>query len=539
MQALSRTPTSGLSFFLLTLLRQHKRLQILSLWKQTKVWSLSGLICVFASASVGQDIGEPLSAIDWLSRSIEPEKTTEPPIANDVTTPQVTVTPLDRPSKDRFGLLPASVTGLPPTIWANSDEQTLVMLARAERVETLPALQDFLRVMMLAEADPPLGAGPDGALFLARIDKLLDLGALEPAKSLIEEANPDTPALFRRWFDVALLNGTEDQACNALRTAPSVAPTVSARIFCLARNGDWNAAALTLNTHRVLGDITPQEEALLSRFLDTDLFEGEPALPRPERVSPLVFRMREAIGEPLITANLPLAFAHADLRTTTAWKSQLGAVERLARHGAISENVMQDVYTARTPAASGGIWDRAKAIQQFDAALKSSNMNAIAATLPDAWDAMKTAQAEVLFAKLYAADLQEFPLQGDADVLAFEIGLLSKDYELVARNATGTDKDPYLVALARGTPQEVRTTDTLRIGIQAAFNGAPPPQTLTALVDDGKLGEALLRAMAIFHEGYAGDVRSVTDALSLFRSVGLEDLARRAALQLLILERAA
>jgi len=135
---------------------------------------------------------------------------------------------------------------------------------------------------MLAEADPPLGAGPDGALFVARVDKLLDLGALEQAKSLIEAAEPDTAPLFRRWFDVALLTGTEDAACSVVKSTPSIAPTYSARIFCLARNGDWNAAALTLNTHRALGDITAEEDALIARFLDPELFEGEPPLDPPE-----------------------------------------------------------------------------------------------------------------------------------------------------------------------------------------------------------------------------------------------------------------
>jgi len=41
----------------------------------------------------------------------------------------------------------------------------------------------------------------------------------------------------------------------------------------------------------------------------------------------------------------------------------------------------------------------------------------------------------------------------------------------------------------------------------------------------------------LFEAGSEGDLRSVTDALSLFRSVGLEDVARRAALQLMILDR--
>lgn len=483
---------------------------------------------------------EPMSAIEWLSRSVETTPLFEAPAVGDATAPNITVTPLDRPSKDPIGLLPSEVTGLPSTIWAASDEAVLVDLVRAERVDTLPALQEFLNVLMLAEADPPQGAGVDGALFLARVDKLLDLGALETAQSMIEQADPNTGPLFRRWFDVALLTGTEDDACEAMRDTPSIAPTYPARIFCLARNGDWAAAALTLNTHRVLGDITQQEEALLSRFLDPELYEGEPALTPPDRVSPLTFRMHEAIGEPLITANLPLAFAHADLRSTTAWKSQLEAAERLARHGAVSENVLLKHYTARTPAASGGIWDRAEAMQRFDVAMTARDPVSVARALPGAWVAMQQARAEVQFAKLYGAALQDLPLSGQAAVITFEIGLLSPQYEEVALEAaeTGADFDPFLIGVARGMPQNLPANSRRALAIQEAFDSTPPPPELQRLVDDGKLGEALLRALALFEAGSDGDLRSVTDALSLLRSVGLEDVARRASLQLMLLDRA-
>ncbi len=480
-----------------------------------------------------------MSAIEWLSRSVEEAPLYEPPVTDNAQTPGVTVSALDAPSKDPVGLLPNAVTGLPRTIWSGSDEAVLVDLVRAESVEMLPALQDFLKVLLLAEADPPQDAGSEGALFLARVDKLLDLGALEPAKSMIEQATPDTPQLFRRWFDVALLTGTEDDACTAMGKTPSIAPTYPARIFCLARNGDWPAAALTLNTHRILGDITEQEEALLSRFLDPELYEGEPPLTAPARVSPLTFRMHEAIGEPLITANLPLAFSHADLRATTAWKSQLEAAERLARHGAVSENVLLKHYTARTPAASGGIWDRADAIQRFDVAMTARDPQSVARNLPAAWDAAQEARAEVQFAKLYGATLQDLPLSGDAARTAFRIGLLSADYETVAIAAADAGFDPFLISIARGQMQDIRASTPRARAIQAAFTGTPPPARLQTLVDEGKLGEALLRALALFDAGADGDLRSVTDALALLRAVGLEDVARRAALQLMILDRSA
>ena len=126
---------------------------------------------------------------------------------------------------------------------------------------------------------------------------------------------------------------------------------------------------------------------------------------------------------------------------------------------------------------------------------------------------------------------------GDAASIAFQVGLLSPEYEGVAIEAaqTGADFDPFLIAIARGLPAAARTPRER--AIQAVFYNAPPPEALQSLLDQGKTGEALLRAIALFDAGAEGDLRSVTDALAVLRAVGLEDVARRAALQLLILDR--
>lgn len=507
-------------------------------------WRTAIMGALMSTAALAQDEA-PLSAIDWLSDSVtpaaappsppRPPRINEPAVTSSATPPPVTVTTLDGPSPDPVGLLPSDVTGLPRNLWASSDEATLVTLTSAQSLPALPAVQDFLVVLMLAEADPPLGAGPNGALFLARVDKLLDLAALQEAQALLEQAGGETPDQFRRLFDVALLTGTEDSACRLMQTRPSVAPTFSARIFCLARNGDWTAAALTLNTHRVLGDITEEEEMLISRFLDPELYEGDAGLPTPARITPLVFRMREAIGEAILTDGLPLAFAHADLRDTAGWKAQLEAAERLVQSGAVDANVMQDLFTSRTPSASGGIWDRVDAFQRFDVAMQSGDPQAVARQLPAAWDAIRDMRSEVAFATLYAADLQRLPLTGEAANLAVTIGLLSQDYETVALQ--GADVPPFLAALARGVPQDARANTPDERAVQAAFNGTPPSEEIAALIADGKLGEALLRNLATFDMASQGDTQAITDALAVLRAVGLEDVARRAALEYLLLER--
>jgi hypothetical protein len=498
-----------------------------------------GAALVTATPLAAQD---PLSSIDWLSQD-RPAITVidEAPVASDATAPDIRVTPLDPQSKDPVGLLPSEVTGLARNIWAASREEDLVELIRLDRRESLPAIREFVKMLMLAQADPPLGATNEGALFLARVDKLVEQGAIEQAKALIELATPDTAAVFQRWFDVSLLMGTEDAACRAMNDQPALAPNYLARIFCQARGGEWALAVLSLNTHRVLGDITETEHATLSRFLDPELFEGEPPLPAPRDVTPLTFRLHEAFGEPLLTAGLPLAFAHADLRGNNAWRVQLEAAERLARQDAVSENVLQKFYTARTPAASGGIWDRAAAVIRLDNAVTDGDSEAVNRHLPAAWDAMKQARTEVPFAKLYADDLLDMDLSGEALTIARRLGLLTSAYLSVAERIIADDDgfDPFLIAIATGTAPDVPASAPRALAIQAAFADATPPVDLQALVANGKTGEAMLRAVNLFNEGFAGDARSLTDALALFLQVGLDDLARRAALQLMILDRAA
>jgi hypothetical protein len=369
------------------------------------------------------------------------------------------------------------------------------------------------------------------------VDKLLDLGLVEEASALLALAGTASPELFRRAFDVALLLGSEDSACDAMRARPDVAPTFPARIFCLARGGDWTAAALTLGTTRALGQLAPGEEELLSRFLDPDLYEEDGALAPPTRPSPLVFRMFEAVGEPLPTGTLPRAFAHADLRPTSGWKAQVEAAERLARTGAIDPNRLLGLYTERSPAASGGVWERVRAVQALDAALTAGDAAAVAAALPRAWDEMHPVGLSPALSAMTADRLAPLAaeIEGGAGTIAFRLALLSPEYEAAAVARAPADREErLLVAIARGETLP-RPEGSVALALAGLGKGALPPARAAALIDRGQLGEALLFALDDLAAGRAGDPRRLADALATFRAVGLEGTARRAALEYLIL----
>lgn len=511
----------------------------------------ASLVCGLISLTAAQ-ADTPLSAIDWLSQSVEVTSVVagsnrsplpqvpdgEKPVSSDAVPEPVTVTVLGGTNLDAVGLLPTRVTGLPQNLWGMGLTQDIAVAITVERAEALPTLRQLLVTILLAEASPPVDSTGSGQLLIARVDKLLALGALEQAQALLAATNATEPALFQRAFDVGLLTGTEDKQCKVLLESPALSATFPARIFCIARSGDWAAAALSLRTGVTLGDVTPEDEALLSRFLDPDLYEGEPALPRPARMTPLTWRLFEAVGETLSTTNLPIAFAHADLSDQSGLKAQIEAAERLASAGAIAPNLLLGLYTKDDPAASGGVWDRVAAFQRFDEALASNEAEKVAAALVPVWAAMEDQRLEVAFATLYADRLMTLDLQGAAGALAFEIGLLSPSYERIAAAHQTTDKrEVFLKGLANGSVEGLAAPDGMARAIAPAFTSITLAENSAALLDDARLGEALLLAIDQITRGVTGELRGITDGLALLRHVGMEDAARRTALELMLLER--
>lgn len=515
------------------------------------VWWACWLVLAHGAPLAAQDSGAPLSAIDWLSETVSaPADGTglainEPPVTGQGgALPQpVATTALDGPTPDAVGLIAPAVSGLPRDLWGGGRTLEIAAWLTTDRAGDLPALRQLFLTILLAEVDAPADAGGRGDLLQARIDKLLALGALEQAAALIEAAGATTPALFRRAFDVALLTGDGDRACAAMADMPHLAPTVPAKIFCLARSGDWNTAALTLHTAEALGEITPDQASMLARFLDPDLFEGEPVPPAPVPVTPLDWKIYEAVGEPLATDGLPVAFSYAEISPRAGWKAQIEAAERLTRAGTVPPNLLLGLYTEREAAASGGVWDRVEAFQDFEAAMAGGDPARIGESLIAVWALMEAAELEVPFSMLFGKALTDLPktgqpLTGHAAGIALRIELLSLHADRAARqHPPTTPEEAFLVGLASGDITGLVPPDSLGRAVALAFQAPAPSGEAQALIDSNRTGEAILVAIDNIDRGVQGDLRGVTEGLSLLRLVGLESVARRTALELMILER--
>lgn len=500
----------------------------------------------------------PLSASDWLSGSVqqpdtisswrpgdprppELQRKTKRDIARTGSVEPVGVTRLGEGNADGKGTVSPRAAGLPSGLWGSSDSATLIRLIRASNPR-LPAMRRLERRLLAAQLRAPSAeAGHEGALFLARVDKLLDMGATGAARELLRAAGPGDPERFRRLFDIALLSGDEAEACETMDRTPGVAPSFPARIYCLALGGDWAAAALVFHGAETLGRIDPQMTALLARYLDDSYADSTDELPPPQVVTPLDLRLHDAIGQPLPSSALPLAFALADMDQNGGWKARLDSAERLARAGAIPASQLRTIYLEQKPAASGGVWDRAAAVQQLAQALAARDGAATAAALPPAFDAMIAAGLGPALADMVGAETGAMRLTGPAGRIALWLALQAGQPQVMTdAPADAPAFDAWLLRFAAGEPEsapppgegEERAAVLFPAFLGPSEKDVPPDAAQLILAD--KRGEALLAAIADTDAGLDGDLPRAARGLKLLRVLGQQDIARQAMVELVL-----
>ncbi len=456
-----------------------------------------------------------------------------PRVPGDPDDGDVTVSSIGSIRKDAIGLVPARAMGLPRWLWSESDPERLNRLVADLPNQSLPAIQTLVTGVLLVEANPPADAARDGDFLLARVDKLMAMGAIDEAGALIEQVRTPDPATFARAFDIALLVGREDRACAALAAQPDARPSFAIRVFCLARAGEWNAAALTLESASALSEVSRDQDTLLALLLDPDLRE-ELEAPRPTPVTPLDFFMLRAIEKPIPTTPLPLPFAHADIDGGSGWRAQITAAERLARAGAIDGERLLDIYRSRRPAASGGVWDRVAAVQSLLSALDGGDEAEVAEALPDAWRRLKSAGLGVAAAEAVAPEIRWLRLDGEARRAATEMIYLTTEAESAARAMDPANpKEALMRAIALGEAPATPPPGIIDRAVARAFAAPPAPADAATR---SLLGEEILSISARFRRGRDTPPADLTSALRTLRELGLERAAREAALQLVILD---
>ncbi|MGB0661892.1 MAG: hypothetical protein ACPGNV_17180 [Mangrovicoccus sp.] len=399
------------------------------------------------------------------------------------------------------------------------------------RTQDAPAAQNLALSLLLAEADSSVSNGDLlGDLLAARATALIRLGALPQAEQLLIRAGAQhLPQIFDLWLNAALLLGTEDKPCRHLAEQSSLSSDLVLRSFCLGRAGRWSTAELTYQTGVALGAISGLEAQLLAEFLDPDLAEenaqdlARRSMPTPP--SPIVFRIFEALGRPLETLHLPLAYAWSDLRPEIGWQAQIRAAERLSRRAVLDPNFSLGLFTAEPPAASGGAWDRLRALQDLESAIRTGGDASQPLIIAAA--RYKSAGLEPAFARMIYSQIQDLTLSPKAQNTALRLAILAGELpDAPAESA------PIELRLAHALAADT----TLPEDLKGSFHQALARSfTASAPAVQSRIGESLLASLTLLAPDSVADFEDISGALSLMRSAGQDSRARWIAAQLALL----
>ena len=472
-------------------------------------------VCLALASPAHTQNEVPLSAIDWLSLpGLAPltEELVEPSLkSSDDTMTNITVTELALTETKSYGLIPAKISGIPKDFWTDLEPNMLGQLLGSLSTAGLPTTNELLLRALLAETDG------NEAVLTARVQALLDRGAVHAAISLLEQSGINTPATFSLHSQSALLIGNNKRMCQFLISKPYLSKDEALKIYCLAREGDWGLAVLTYFTLDALNTFNPTISALLKVDLDPELIGELSLAPTVSmKLSELEFRLRESAGKRPPTQGLPLRFAYMDLSETTGWKQQLEAAEKLAIMSTLPANKLLEYYLKGSPSATGGIWERVRTVQSLDETFSDPILDPTQ-DLEKFWVATENTHLAPVFARAWSDKLSSYQVSETGDHTLFKMQILS-----------GGSHVSFLEAMERLHHQNPKILSKTYTNLLTQFedkNISPIPFR----------SSSVLRAIRLVEDAMEGNEPALYEAIMLIRCMGLTPMAEQLALDFMIL----
>ena len=316
---------------------------------------------------------EPMSAIDWLAKKINdpPVFYTYPSEIDENSNIEIEKMVLPNISKNSIGIYPSIKIGINSDIWKNNNEIEISTILKKIRISDLYYLNRFLKRILLIESDPPIIAVDkkfSGTLFLRqRILKLIQMGALDDAEALILDAEPIfDPNLTDLWSEISFLTYRFERFCKAILNGYHNSLDPAHKIICLARSGDWNAAALSLATYSSINEIDSDHEKLLINYLDHEAELEIINKDKCEENKSVIIYLCNFSNINMQFPNYGVKFLYNNLGRGKSIRSRIVASEELVKSGALNPNILFYTYKIKQPSTSGGVWARAKFVQELD-----------------------------------------------------------------------------------------------------------------------------------------------------------------------------
>ena len=438
---------------------------------------------------------------------------------------------------DAVGLIPSGVSGFPNDLWAGSQIETI--RDKISNIETnlVPAALELFYILLLAEAKPPWDSSGEGKLFLTRVDKLIEFGALEQANELMNRSGGRGKELDTRRFDIALLTNSEHIPCSGVKSGAIDAPSFTHQIYCYVRLGEWKNAELVFEAAKTIGDFTSQEEQIVTIFLFPELALSI-ANQEFVQLTPLLFRMLKDSGFYNYHQEIEPSMAFHLKDHSPEWKTRIESLEKLVRSNSLPFETLLVAYTRTKPPSTDGVWERVRVIQGLEKALSSQNTIEIKELFLNGYSLMEQEGLSVNFTQYFVprilTHIVEFGRISPSHYLPAM--LYSFPLEEMELMSPSNREENFLYSLRTGNLDNATPSTPLQQGIISGLTELASEDELTTMIEQGKFGETVLDILNILQDVNQTSPNEIRRALAGLNSLGLQKTAREIAIQILVIE---
>ena len=425
---------------------------------------------------------EPTNAVDWFIpaenhkteakfHEAKPEKDAHVNLI-------ITKSELRPNDLNSVGIIPAKITGIDPKIWQEMNELTLFLELQSLPTLNFDATQTFLKRVLISETIPPipnLKNKLSGKLYLiAKLDKLIEIGALEEAETIINQVSTLDSKLFERLATISFLTGRIDTMCNQLSLYPGLNDDLTVKIICLSNLDDWNAAALILSSAVSLNLLDSHRELLLINYLDPSLLPQNNPLENQTDFDEIDFYLGNVAKNPQSKFFDDVKYLYATFNNGSDLGGKILAAEALSRKRSINVSTLFDTYRNNNINGSGGFWSRMLAVKALDQALNRNNQQTVGIVLDRAIDAMFKRNLLFALASEYSSKLATFTVIEDHKNLNDSFAMIfALNNEIPRTWSTYQSKDKYIAmainVIKNNTISAGEVEDAIRL-VNPSFN---------------------------------------------------------------------
>ncbi len=294
---------------------------------------------------------EGISTSKWLNSKIEDKPVftvlPEKPKRSSVIT-KVEESWLGNVNLNSIGIISAKNTTFPDNLWNRSDESVL-----AKKISEIPDLKlasanKVFKRLLILDTDPPIntiGNKNMGSLFLiSRIDRLIEMGAIDEAETILDYIKTPNYDLLKRKIDIASITGRLRGTCKKVRRHFNSPDILKFKIICLAREGDWNAAAILFSVASTLKIFSSTEKKLLLNFLDPEINVKIGKEEIKKTLSPVNFYLSLSRGSLFNTKDLSPKYAYTLSSAGNNLMERIQSSEKLVKNFSMNSHHLFSLY---------------------------------------------------------------------------------------------------------------------------------------------------------------------------------------------------